>query len=90
MIVLCSLFGALVINVSTCIQKLLTVIGDNITELDAHLAPAPMELTAMSVDPETIQASLILMSSFTRNKIGTLSTTTYRGFVWFNLCNPTR
>jgi hypothetical protein len=32
-----------------------------------HLAQAPMRLTAMGVDHETKQASLILMSSFTGN-----------------------
>ena len=43
--------------------------GDNLTELDSHLAQAPIKLTAMGVDSDTIQASLILMSSFT-GKLG--------------------
>jgi hypothetical protein len=54
------------LNVSAYIEKLPYVIGDDIAALDAHLAQAPMRLTAMGVDPETKQASsLILMSSFT-------------------------
>jgi hypothetical protein len=39
--------------------------GDNLNELDSHLAQAPIKLRAMGVDPDTRQASLILMSSFT-------------------------
>jgi hypothetical protein len=46
------------------IQKLPNVIGDDIATLDAHLAQIPMRLATMGVDPETKQASLILMSSF--------------------------
>ena len=55
-----------VLNVSAYIQKLPNVIGDDISELDAYLAYVPMRLTTIGVDPETKQASLILMSSFTR------------------------
>ena len=44
------------LNVSTYIQKLPNVIGDDISKLDAHLAQAPIRLTAMGVDPETKQA----------------------------------
>jgi len=43
--------------------------GDNLTELDSHLAQAPSKLTTMGVDHDSRQASLILMSSFTR-KVG--------------------
>ena len=50
-------------HVSAYIQKLPNVTGDDILALDAHLAQAPMRLKAMGVDPETKQASLILMSS---------------------------
>ena len=53
-----------VVNVSAYIHKLPNVIDDDISELDAHLARAPMRLTTMGVDHETEQASLILMSSF--------------------------
>jgi hypothetical protein len=63
-----------VINVSTYILKLPYVIGDNICESDAHLAQAPMELTDMGVDPETKQASFMLMSFFYR-KVATLGIT---------------
>jgi hypothetical protein len=52
-------------NVSAYIQKLLNVTCDKLYELDAHLAQAPMKIMAMDVDPETKQASLILMFSFT-------------------------
>jgi hypothetical protein len=45
------------------------ITGDDIASLDSHLAQAPMRLTTMGVDPETKQASLILMSSFT-GKLG--------------------
>ncbi len=58
-----------VVNVSSYSQKLPNAIGDNIPELDVHFAQAPTRLTAMGVDLETIQASLIIMSSFTR-KLG--------------------
>ena len=58
-----------VLNVSAYIQKLPNVIGDDISELDAYLAYVPMRLTTIGIDPETKQASLILMSSFTR-KLG--------------------
>ena len=51
-------------NVSTYVQKLTSVTSDDISELDAHLAQTHMRLTTMGVDPETKQASLILMSSF--------------------------
>ena len=60
------LFGAHVTKVSAYIQKLPNVTSDNISELDAHLAQAPMKLTNMGVDPETKQAILVLMPSFTR------------------------
>jgi hypothetical protein len=53
-----------VLNIFAYIQKLSNVIGDDISELDAHLAQAPMRLTTIGVDPQTKQASLILMSSF--------------------------
>jgi hypothetical protein len=56
-------------NVSAYIQKLPNVTSDDISALDAHLAQAPMRLTAIGVDLETKQASLILMSSFT-GKLG--------------------
>jgi len=45
------------------------VIGDDISELDAHLAHAPMRPTTMGIDPGTKRASLILMSSVT-GKLG--------------------
>jgi hypothetical protein len=63
------LTGASVVNVSNYVQKLPNVNGDNLTELDSHSAQAPIKLTTMGVDPETKQASLILMLSFT-GKIG--------------------
>ena len=59
------LFGTPVFNVSAYIQKLPNITGDDISELDAHLAQASMRLTTMGVDLATKQASLILMSSFT-------------------------
>ena len=58
-------YGTPILNVSAYIKKLFYVTDDDISELDAHLAQAPMRLTTMGVDPETKQASLILMSSFT-------------------------
>jgi hypothetical protein len=61
-----------VLNVFAYIQKLPNVTCDDISELDAHLDHAPMRLTTMGVDPETKQASLILMSSFT-GKLGHLA-----------------
>ena len=64
-----TLSGTPVINVSAYIQKSPNITGDDISALDSHLAQAPMRLTTMSVDPETKQASLILMSSFT-GKLG--------------------
>jgi len=63
------IYGKLVLNVPAYIQKVSNVISDDISELGAHLAQAPMRLTSMGVDPETKQASLILMSSFT-GKLG--------------------
>ena len=51
-------------NVSTHIQKLPNVTGDDISKLDAHFAHAPMRLTTMGFNPNTKQASLILISSF--------------------------
>jgi hypothetical protein len=54
------------LNVSAYIQKLPNVAGDDIPSLDSHLVQAPMRLTTIGVDPETKQASLILMCSFTR------------------------
>jgi hypothetical protein len=62
-----TLSGTLVLNVFAYIQKLPNVTGDDIATLDAHLAQAPMRLTAMGVDLDTKQVSLILMSSFTGN-----------------------
>ena len=56
------LFETPLMNVFAYIQKLPNVIGDDISALDAHLDEAPMRLTTMGVDPETKQASLILMS----------------------------
>ena len=56
-------------NVSAHVQDLPNIFGYDILELDARLAQAPMRLIATGVDPETKQASLILMSSFTR-KLG--------------------
>jgi hypothetical protein len=61
--------GTPTLNVFAYIQKLPNVTGDDISELYAHLAQAPMILTTMGVDPETKQASLILVSSFT-GKLG--------------------
>ena len=63
------LCGTPVLNVFAYIQKLPNVIGDDISELDEHLAQAPMRLTTMGVDPESKQDSLILTSSFT-GKLG--------------------
>jgi hypothetical protein len=63
------LSGTRVMNVSAYISKLPNVHGDDIPAMDAHLAQAPMRLTTMGVDPETKQASLIFMSSFT-GKLG--------------------
>ncbi len=56
-------------NVFAYIQKLPNVSGDDIATLDAHLAQVPMRLFAMCIEPETKQASLVLMSSFTE-KLG--------------------
>jgi hypothetical protein len=64
-----TLSGALAMNVFAYIQKLPNVTGDDISALDARLAQTPMRLTTMGVDPETKQASLILMSSLT-GKLG--------------------
>ena len=62
------LFGTPVLNVFAYVQNLLiNVAGDDISELHAHLAKAPMRLIAMAVDPKTKQASLILVSFFTGN-----------------------
>jgi hypothetical protein len=47
------LTGAPVVSVSNYIQKLPNVNGDNLTELDSHLAQTPIELTAMGVEPDT-------------------------------------
>jgi len=58
------LSGTSILNVSAYIQKIPNVIGDDISELDTHLAHVPMRLTAMGFDHATKQASLILMSSF--------------------------
>ena len=46
-------------------RRIFNVTGVDIATLDVHLAHAPMRLTTIGVDPETKQASLILMSSFT-------------------------
>ena len=56
--------GSHVLNVTAYGQKLPNVIGDDTSEVDVHLALAPMRLTTMGVDSETKQASLILMPSF--------------------------
>ena len=58
------LFGTTVLHVSAYIQKLPTVIGDDVSKSDAHLAKAPTRLTIVGVNPETKQASLILMFSY--------------------------
>jgi hypothetical protein len=63
------LSGAYAINVSNYIQKLPNVNGNDFSKLDSHLALAPINLTAMGVDPETKQSSLIHVFSFTR-KVG--------------------
>ena len=54
-----------VLNVSAYVQKLPYVTGNDISELNAHLAHAPMRLTTMDVDHETKQASIILLFPFT-------------------------
>ena len=82
------LSGTPVLNISAYIQKLPNVTGDDIPELDAHLAQAPMRLTTMGADLETKQASLILLSFFI-GKLGSLVTTQYWGFVSSNFCSPT-
>jgi hypothetical protein len=61
--------GAPVVSISNYMQKLPNVNDDNLTELDSYLAQSPIKLTTMDVDPDTRQASLILMSSFT-GKLG--------------------
>jgi hypothetical protein len=53
------------LNVSANIQKLPNATGNDISELDAHLAQAPMRFNTMGNDRETKQASLNLMSSCT-------------------------
>jgi hypothetical protein len=63
------LSGTHVLNVYAYIQKLPNINGDDIVALDAHLAQAPMRMTTMGVNPETKQASVILMISFT-GKLG--------------------
>jgi len=63
------LIGAPVVGISNYIQKLSHVNGDNLIELDSHLAQASIKLTTMGFDPDTRQANLILMSSFT-GKLG--------------------
>jgi len=52
-IVLCCLDHAPVTNISAYIQKLPDVTGDDIPELDAHLAQSSMRLTPMGVVFET-------------------------------------
>jgi hypothetical protein len=74
-----TLSGTHVMNVSAYIQKLPNVTSDDIAALDAHLAQAPMRLISMGVDPDTKQACLILMSSFT-GKLGHWAQQ-YRGFL---------
>ncbi len=49
--------GTPTLNVLAYIQKLPNVTGDDISELDAHLAQALMRLATLGVDPETKQAS---------------------------------
>jgi hypothetical protein len=61
------LTGAPVVGISNYIQKLPNVNGYNLTELDSHLAQAPIKLTTMGIDKDTRQANLILMLSFTEN-----------------------
>jgi hypothetical protein len=53
----------LVLHVSVYIHEIPNVTGDDISVLDAHSAHAHMRLTSMGVDPETKQASFILVSS---------------------------
>ena len=60
------LSGTPILNVSAYIPKLPNVTCDDVSELDAHLAPAPMRLTTNGVDPKAKQARLILVSSFTQ------------------------
>jgi hypothetical protein len=57
--------GTPVVNVSNYTRKLPNVNGDNLTELDSHLAQAPIKLRGMGIDLDTRLAGLILMSSFT-------------------------
>jgi len=64
-----TLSGTPIFYVSAYIQKLPNVTSNDIAELDAYLSQAPIRLTSRSVDPETNQASLILMSFFT-GKLG--------------------
>jgi hypothetical protein len=40
-----------VLNVFAYVQKLPNVIGNDVSELDAHLTQAPMRLTSMGVHP---------------------------------------
>jgi hypothetical protein len=61
--------GTPVVSVSNYIQKLPNVNGDNLPELDSHLAHAPIKLVAMGVDHDTRQPNLTLMSTFT-GKLG--------------------
>ena len=56
-------------NASNNIKKLPNVNGDNMTELDSHLALAPMKQIAARVDLASKHACLKLMSSFT-GKLG--------------------
>ena len=49
------------VSVSKYIQKLPNVNGDNLTELDSHLAQAPIKLSTMGIEP----TKLIIMSSTT-------------------------
>ena len=78
-----------VLNVFAYVKKLPNVTVDDIAELDAHLAEAPMRLTTMGVDPKTKQASLILMPSFTRKLGHWVQHNNEAFFVYPSFCDPT-
>ena len=63
------LYGTPGLNVSAYILKLPNVTDDDVSKFYAHLAHAHMQLPTKGVGHETKQASLILVSSFTR-KLG--------------------
>jgi len=55
----------IVIVSKLCVRKLSNANGDNLDDLDPHLAQTPMKLTTMGVDPKTKQVTFILISCFT-------------------------